>query len=413
MGVVARSISLGENDTDAIDLSSFDAVGAFSITGVVQDVAGKPLPNVEIAITRNDVIHATTITDARGAFAFAPQVAGVYSLAAPNGAASAQVSPSHPQAVVAIITANTQMRYVLTSTRLLSVEDAGNRHMIYGKVVDAQGKGINGIALEMRWKNASPGTDFPRTSTGRDPFKPQGYYEFLTTKGEFSVAITQGDYESDIAQGLTTVDLPGYQNKPVTYEVNFQLRPSTTDPTGALPTPQVSAIYGRVLDARNAPAANLVVVLLKDGKGSASTVSDDEGRYQFRGLTSGIYALAIAGEILASDLVLDGSNSLARDLRFGVTEAPSTKNFARYYLLRAANSTLLPTMVHLLAPWLAAQEPGVVGFNPTEASRASAVTLLGDGVANADIDALRAADCEIIDRRQSLLAMAEMVAEGM
>jgi hypothetical protein len=155
---------------------------------------------------------------------------------------------------------------------------------------------MNQIELEMRWANADPGTQFPRTLTGHDPFKPDGYYEFLHSKGDFMLQVVQGDYESDIVDGLDTANVPGREGDPITYEVNFQLLPAGEGVRESVI--QGSAPGGRVGQA---------VHLWKDGQMASETALDHARTFRFEQLGAGVYDLELAGVgMIRTDIMLDG-----------------------------------------------------------------------------------------------------------
>lgn len=302
-GYAARDITLGKGDTDVIQLKNADPPGEYEIWGQVRNTLHQPQVGVEVAIRRNGIIHATTETDALGSFSFHPRLAGTYAIITQEGNALASVSPEQPLATVDIsVLAAVEHRYVLTEKRLLPPEETGNRRLFYGRVTDANGRGLKDIELEMRWTNADPNTHFPRTRTGRDPFKPDpdGYYEFLHSPGEFMISVVQGDFESDVADGLLTDDVPGREDDPITYEINFQLRPVEA------PTPPRSIIYGSI------PGGRVGQVVRLWCRGETREVELDTSRtFFFNQLSAGIYDLELAGVgTIEAEIRLDGENQI-------------------------------------------------------------------------------------------------------
>ena len=108
--------------------------------------------------------------------------------------------------------------------RLLPEDETAGRRIFYGTVTDASGAPLNGVKLRMAWSGAAPGTDFPTTTTGRDPYKPAGSYEFVHSPGTFNLQVVQGDWPSDLAADLETAKVPGREGQAITYEVNFRLQ---------------------------------------------------------------------------------------------------------------------------------------------------------------------------------------------
>lgn len=561
-GPVARALSLDPGERLRFDLADFAAPGQFAISGAVKDTSGAARPGLQVSLQRNGMVHATATSAGDGGFVFAPGLAGEYAVAVEGGAARARVGPDQPQAAVEItLPGEGEKRYHLVEKRLLSRAETGNNRMFFGRVLDAAGQGIKDVALEMRWTNADPGTTFPRTRTGRDPFKPDpdGYYEFLHSPGEFMISVVEGDFPSDVADGLITTGVPGREGDPITYEINFQLR------AAAVPVPQQSAVAGVipggrvgqmlrlwgggdcrefvldagrefrfqdlagglyaleltgvgmiqpdiVLDGQNrvelsfpllgaivgavaeveqpsialisetygftrhaqltqegqyrftnlpggyyrlevgehmlsglegdgqsvlrAPLiqggeaadegvltglvrdenglelAGLSVTLWRGGQVLARAATDADGRYTFGDLAPGEYALAVEGVTLAEHLQVDGRRVLVVDLTYAAEPGPPPlKPLAHYYLLDPADPALRPALVRLAAPWLRSQPPGILGFSRSEAAQAAVVTVLGDGVSDADIAGLREGGSQIIEHRQDLLSLATLFAE--
>lgn len=557
-GPAARNLSLDPGEAITLDLADFPAAGQFSIRGAVRDGTGRGQAGVEVTLQRNGIVHATAVTGGDGSFSFAPALAGAYALAAGSSAGAANIGPDQPEAVVALLLpGDGQKCYQLTEKRLLTRAETENKRMFYGRVRNAAGQGIKDVELEMRWSNPEPGAHFPRTRSGRDPFKPDpdGYYEFLHSPGEFAISVTQGDFPSDVAAGLLTTGIPGREGDPITYEVNFQLQAAQSpvaagsvvrgrvpggrvgqmarlwgggderqfllesnrefqfeglaaglyglelagvglirseivldgrnelaldfpllgaivgqvqaSPLGSItlisesfgftrhaqlsqegqyrftnlpagryrlelgemivgglrgdgqsvlaaplidltttPEPAASILTGLVHDEMGAAVAGAVVNLLQDGQVLTGVAADGDGRFTFTGLAAGVYALAIAGEIKAADLVLDGSNALAVDLTYVTTPA---KPLTRYYLLASADLALRPALMRLVAAWLPGQPAGVVGFSQVEAGHAAEIIVLGDGVSAEEIAALRNRGSQVLAHPLDLIALAEFL----
>ncbi len=304
VGPVARTITLTPGDVDTIDVKGMHPVGAFSIVGTLEDTAGSPRPDIRVELRRNGIVHAVDTTDGTGAFSFYPGVAGDYVVAVPGGSATALVEVDYPEEIVVItMPTTTELHYALTEKRLLSAEETGNRSLFYGWVVDEDGKGIKDVELEMRWRDAEPGQNFPSIRTGRDGTKPNadGYYEFLHSAGDFLVIVVQGDYESDIAEDLLTADVPGREDDPITYEINFQLRPAEPG------LPNESVVMGSIPGGRMGQGLRL---WSNEGV-NIDTTLDTSRRFKINDLPSGVYDFELAGiGIIRSEIVLDGRNQV-------------------------------------------------------------------------------------------------------
>lgn len=305
-GPVAHDLSLDPGEQITFDLPDFPAAGQFSILGVVKSADGPGRAGVQVSLQRNGVIHATAVTGTDGSFAFAPALAGAYAVAVNGAAASASVDPGQPQATVQLLLpGGGEKRYHLSEKRLLTRAETENKRMFYGRVRNAAGQGIKDVELEMRWTNPEPGAHFPRTRTGRDPFKPDpdGYYEFLHSPGEFAISVVQGDFPSDTATGLLTAGILGREGDPITYEVNFELR-TTETPVGASSVVRGSIPGGRVGQ----------MMRLWSGGVQREFLLENSREFRFDGLSAGLYALELTGVgLIRPEIVLDGSAEMTLD----------------------------------------------------------------------------------------------------
>lgn len=268
------------------------------LTGVVVNTQGTPQPDITVSLYRGEERVAVATTDAEGRFAFEGLSRGTYRLEAENVAQSGIVLDGWNEQEVTITVTSPTYVYRVVTRRLLSPEETGNRRKFYGYVLGPDGTGINGIALEMRWVGAEPGTQFPRTRTGADPFKPQGYYEFLHTPGEFQIEVVEGDWPSEVAEGLKTVDIPGREGQLITWEVSFQLQPEQ-EGVG-------SRVAGRVPGGR---PGQMVRLINQEGRVWETEV-DEEEQFAFQDLPAGTYRLELVDiAVMAEDIVLDGRNT--------------------------------------------------------------------------------------------------------
>ncbi len=297
LGVVAPDITLTAADVDVLDVKNIDPPGNYEISGKVMDSDGLIMPEMEVRIQRNGIVHDRIETDALGEFIFRPGLAGSYILITESAHAIVTLTPDAPVVVQDLtIAAASTLRYTLTEKRLLPPDETGNRELFYGIVRNVLGEGMNDVMLEMRWVNADPDTQFPRVATGHDPFKPDGYYEFLHSKGEFMIQVVQGDYESDIADGLDTANVPGREGDPITYEVNFQLLPVGDNV-------RESVIQGSIPGGRVGQAVHL----WNDGQMAGETALDHARAFRFEHLAAGVYDLELAGiGMIRTDIMLDG-----------------------------------------------------------------------------------------------------------
>jgi hypothetical protein len=102
------------------------------------------------------------------------------------------------------------------------------------------------------------------------------------------ITIVEGDWPSQAADELVTVDVPGREGDPITYEVNFQLQA-----VGAPGTGRLSGVIGN--------GVGLGLTLWQgDGAGqlgerSWATVLPADGAYSFTSLPAGPYTLTLEG----------------------------------------------------------------------------------------------------------------------
>jgi len=293
-GLVQEDIELAEGETRTLDLR-MGAGWCGVIEAQVRDTAGDVRSGVVVRLLGPQGLERSEVSDGAGRARFANLGAGIYRLQAEGVTVGGiAVDGWGTQTVELVIPAPTGFRYAVVEKRLLSREETGNRSLFYGRVTDATGEPLNGIELQMSWTGAEPGTEFPKTTTGKDPYKPAGYYEFFHTAGEFQLQVTQGDWESEVADGLLTVGVPGREGEPITYEVNFQLRPLGEPLVGC-------AIEGSVPGAW--PGQRLI---LRRGEESWTATVDAEGNFAFPDLTPGTYTLELETlGLIAEDIVLE------------------------------------------------------------------------------------------------------------
>jgi hypothetical protein len=152
-------------------------------------------------------------------------------------------------------------------------------------------------------------------TTPKDFTKPAGNYEFQHSPGTFMISVVEGDWPSDVADELATVNVPGREGDPVTYEVVFQLRPTDSPGTGRL--------SGVITNG----AALGLTLWQGDGAGqpgqrSWAAVLPAAGSYSFTALPAGHFTLTLEGlgTIQEFDLA-DGANTA---FNYAVGGGPTT-----------------------------------------------------------------------------------------
>jgi protocatechuate 3,4-dioxygenase beta subunit len=273
--------------------------GKSTLSGTLVNPAGAAKPGVPITLARDGAPVDQLATGPDGGFRFAALPAGVYQLVAPGITVTGiALDGSAGKTIKLTAGAAAAYRYTVASCRLLSESETAGRSAFYGTVTDADGRPLNGIRIQMAWAKADPSTTFPTTVTGKDPYRPAGLYEFVHTQGVFRLQVMQGDWPSDVADDLDTKTVPDRAGKPITYEVNFQLKPANTP----------SSIQGLAPDGGEGRKATLTAL---DAQGTSNgevreTALGAGGAFAFDGIPAGDYRLELSGVgSIASQIHLD------------------------------------------------------------------------------------------------------------
>ena len=297
-----------------------------SIEGLVTaGAADRPQVNATVTVGAGQQQLVTVQTGADGRYRVGGLPAGSYwAITGDGGAAVAGIRLDGWNSRTANLTvpAPAGYRYVVVTERLLSRQETGNDRKFFGRVLSETGDGLNGITVEMGWTGAAPGTQFPRVTTPRDPFKPAGNFEFLHSPGAFVLRVVQAGWPSDETNPLPTTHVPGREGEPISYEVNFQRR-SSGGAAGA------GSLRGVVTHG-----AGLGLTLWQGdpeqvgqpGQRSWAQVLPDSGAYAFTDLPAGPYSLALEGEGVVHAFTLADGASTAFNYVVGV--APLTGDLA-------------------------------------------------------------------------------------
>jgi hypothetical protein len=402
-----------ENDNAVANLEvTLDQGRQSSIEGLVSDTAGQPQAGATITVGVGDQQLATATADAAGRYRVAGLSAGSYwAITGDGGAAVAGIRLDGWDTRTANLTVPAQdgYRYVVVTERLLSKQETGNDRKFFGRVLDETGQGLNGITVEMAWTGAAPGTQFPRVTTPSDAFKPAGNFEFLHSPGTFILRVVQGDWPSDETDPLPTTNVPGREGDPISYEVNFQLRPTgSAAGTGSLTGVVANgAGLGLTLWQGDPEQAG------QPGQRSWAQVLPAGGAYAFRNLPPGPYSLALEGEgVVHAFTLADGASSAFNYVVSAPPPPPppplQEKALASYWLL--GRSPQGAALLGLLLPHLR-QQGATAGASLEEARQAAVVTIVGgDEVATADDEqALLAAGCQVQRLPGDPFALAEVL----
>lgn len=296
-----------------------------SLEGLVSDSAGRPQMGADVTVGAGEQQIAAVQTDSAGRYRVDGLGAGSYwAITGDGGAAIAGIRLDGWGGRVANLTvpAPAGYRYMVTTKRLLSQQETGNDRKFFGRVLSETGEGLNGVSVEMAWTNAAPGAQFPRVTTPRDAFKPAGNFEFLHSPGTFLLRVVDSDWPSDEADGLQTVNVPGREGQPISYEVNFQRRSSgaaagTASLSGVITN---GAGLGLTLWQGDPEQVN------QPGQRSWALVLPAGGAYTFASLPAGSYTLALEGEgVVHACTLADGASTV---FNYVVGPAPTTGDLA-------------------------------------------------------------------------------------
>ncbi len=171
----------------------------------------------------------------------------------------------------------------------------------------------------------------------------------------------------------------------------------------AVPVPTQSVIAGRVTNGQNH-----TIQLLKDGAVLRQLPLPPSGDFRFDNLGAGAYSVVVSNTTARRDnLVLDGNNSVQVNLEVPVIvgpgpQPPAGKVIEHYLLLGPPNSRGRQLSL-LLAKDFILEFSVTVGFRVDEAKQARRVTILGEGISQADIQAIRDAGSNVEVLSGSLL----------
>lgn len=294
-GMVRQGVTAAEEPVQSVTIRLTGGSSSV-LTGTVQTSAAAPVVGVSVTLRRDNSDVGSAATDANGAFRFEGLPLGTYRLSVPRiTVAGINLDGWQTKSLRLTSGAAPGQRYIVARRRLLPVDETAGRRILYGTVVDAAGSPLRHIKLEMRWQGAASGTVFPTTLSGQDSSKPAGAYEFLSSRGVFSLRVIQGDWPSDVADGLDTATVPGREGQPIAYEVDFRLQavggPAQVD--GSVPGGQAGAQLTLEAATGDDPAPRSAA-LAADGSFVFSDVVP--GNYRLRMVDIGILAEDIAVE---------------------------------------------------------------------------------------------------------------------
>ncbi len=441
-----------------------------NIIGSIAYEDGSPAPGVKVSLISEDgEVLATTRADASGKFRFAVKAQGEYTVQSENREEAVSITGDGSYSVHIELPTPQGFVYRVVTKRLLPAAENRNRSLFFGQVLDQDGRPLNDIKLEMRWEGAAPGTRFPVVESGHFVSKPPGYYEFLHTAGVFSVRVVQGDWESEVADHLDTVNAPGQEHRPVSYEINFQLLPkiapahaskisgkipggregqkvilrrgnsvrtTTLTRSGYFEFSDLAAGTYRLelegigviedsieLTGRNQktilfPLQSVIQGSVKNGfqgqtvllksetySWTREAALSEDGKYKFEGLPRGEYTISVGGEEVTGIETTGTDTVTVPEI---VLEVPPPKKVIEYYFLLARDDRFLREKILLLRPYMQKLH-GTAGFSADEARHAMNVFLAGVGEDVAE--SLRRDGCKVEALPASLRSLEEFVAQ--
>ena len=175
---------------------------------------------------------------------------------------------------------------------------------------------------------------------------------------------------------------------------NIRLDPthSTAMINLALPLPTESLIFGTVQNGQNK-----MLLLVKEGNIIARVPLPLSGQYRFENLGSGNYSVVVFETNVRQDNIgLDGTNS--REVNLVVPTGASIQaqiKAVNHYLLFGPPDTRGRQTNLLLATDFILAFSVTVGFSLDEAKMARRVTVVGEGIGQADLQALRDAGSQV------------------
>jgi hypothetical protein len=162
----------------------------------------------------------------------------------------------------------------------------------------------------------------------------------------------------------------------------------------AMPLPTQSVISGRVSNAQGR-----MLLLVKEGNIIARLPIAQSGEYRFENLGQGLYSVLVFDTNVRQDnITLDGLNSRTVNLTVPSSgpggETPPQKVISHYLLFGPPETRGRQTNL-LLATNYILKFSVTVGYSLDEAKQARQVTVVGEGISQAQIQALQAAGCKV------------------
>lgn len=283
--IVANSGNIFQSVSGANVTKNFTATGQnYSISGVVLDASGQPLPDVQLEINDNYGFSATTYTNVNGYYRHPGISNGIYIVMATKSGYS--IGPSVGNIFQTVSGADVTKDFTATS----------QNYSISGTVLSNTGQPVPGTAVQI---NDNSGYAVTVTTNANGFYlnsgMANGLYIVNPTKAGYTITANAGN----IFQSISGANVTG--------------KDFTATPAGTY------SISGFVLE--NGQPLQGVEMQINDNYGFASTVTTDSaGYYTKSGLTNGTYIVnpvnsgyqfqAVTGNIFQQ---IQGSNVIGKD----------------------------------------------------------------------------------------------------
>lgn len=223
--------------------ANFTVIPLNSLSGRVTNDAGSPVTGVSVRLSGSQTLTVSTDSDGRYSF--------------PNLRADGNYTVT-PSRIYYTFNPGFRTFNTLTGNETADFVGAVSRYSISGRVINSFGTGVSGVRVELRGSNLAVTTD------------ANGIYSFENL-------LAGSNYE------VTPIS-PAYNFSPGAQYI-YSLDRNYSNQLFTAATPSTYLITGIVLDTNGNALANAVVTI--SGLTSASTTTDTNGFYTFRGLTAG------------------------------------------------------------------------------------------------------------------------------
>lgn len=264
------------------------------------------------------------------------------------------------------------------------------------------------VVYEMTWRWTKKGAASNSSIVGRIIGAPAGT-QLTLNSGTFTRMVMPDGTGSFGFTGLPAGTYTVSMNGAGVLQSNIVLDGTNTvrvDYTFALRNSRVSGTI------TNAPTNTQVT--LASSANVFTAMADASGNYMFANISAGTYSLAVNGNIVNPNVVLDGANAIT--FNYTLSMLPPTKPLTHYLLFGSPNLPNTQTDLILALDYIARFAP-TVGFSVDEAQNAQNVTVVGRAIDPGSEQALKSTGCVVrhIDGADSYAVaqlFAQLIASG-